>query len=292
MLTHLCGYDATEPSLQALEMARAMARAVGAKLIAVTVAVVPDSWHEPEFAHAASVRTESEGIATALRAEGTACEVIEASSAARGLHDAAMRHDAALVTIGVEHRGPLARIRPGTVAHHLLHGMPSAVLVVPPAGAQPVRTVGVGYDGTPESESALRVAAALAADLGAALRVLTVFDARPYEGLGTASVAYAADPNLAEQGAAVMRRTAEDAAASCQVPGGVSVEVLEGAPGRALVEAAHDGVDLLVAGSRSFGPLRAVLAGSVSHHLAEHAPCPVLLVPRGGLPIGTGHEAG
>lgn len=39
-------------------------------------------------------------------------------------------------------------------------------------------------------------------------------------------------------------------------------------------------VDLLVLGSRGYGPLTRVLLGSVSRRAAQDAPCPVLVVPR------------
>ncbi len=58
---------------------------------------------------------------------------------------------------------------------------------------------------------------------------------------------------------------------------------LQGAPGPVIVEACEEaGADLLVAGSRGYGPVLRVLLGSVSTHLAHHAPCPVLVVPRPG----------
>ena len=48
-------------------------------------------------------------------------------------------------------------------------------------------------------------------------------------------------------------------------------------PGRALVTAAK-GAWLVVVGSRGCGGLTGLLLGSVSSHLARHAPCPVLIV--------------
>jgi nucleotide-binding universal stress UspA family protein len=42
----------------------------------------------------------------------------------------------------------------------------------------------------------------------------------------------------------------------------------------------HD-TDLLVCGSRSYGPVRRVLLGSVSAALVRQASVPVLVVPRG-----------
>ena len=52
--------------------------------------------------------------------------------------------------------------------------------------------------------------------------------------------------------------------------------------GREATELALQGVDLdlLVVGSRGYGPLRRTLVGSVSDELVRTAPCPVL-VPRG-----------
>jgi nucleotide-binding universal stress UspA family protein len=53
--------------------------------------------------------------------------------------------------------------------------------------------------------------------------------------------------------------------------------VSEGSPGDVLVEAA-DGADLVVVGSRGRGGLRSALLGSVSSHVVQHAPCPVVIV--------------
>ena len=42
------------------------------------------------------------------------------------------------------------------------------------------------------------------------------------------------------------------------------------------------GVDLLVCGSRGYGPVRRVLLGTVAAALVRQASVPVLVVPRGG----------
>jgi hypothetical protein len=41
------------------------------------------------------------------------------------------------------------------------------------------------------------------------------------------------------------------------------------------------GLDLLITGSRGYGPLRAVVVGGVSGRLARAAACPVVVIPRG-----------
>ena len=42
-----------------------------------------------------------------------------------------------------------------------------------------------------------------------------------------------------------------------------------------------ENLDLIVCGSRGYGPLRAVLLGGVSRRLAADARCPVIVLPRG-----------
>ena len=54
---------------------------------------------------------------------------------------------------------------------------------------------------------------------------------------------------------------------------------LSGDPAPALA-AASAGLDLLIAGSRSYGPLGAVLLGAVTRRLVYAAQCPMMVVPR------------
>jgi nucleotide-binding universal stress UspA family protein len=52
-----------------------------------------------------------------------------------------------------------------------------------------------------------------------------------------------------------------------------------GDPADELATQASD-LDLLVIGSRGYGPLRSVLLGGVSAKVMRSAPCPVFVVPR------------
>lgn len=53
-----------------------------------------------------------------------------------------------------------------------------------------------------------------------------------------------------------------------------------GDPARIIVDASRH-LDLLVCGSRGYGPLPAVLLGSVSRRVASEAHCPVIVLPGG-----------
>jgi nucleotide-binding universal stress UspA family protein len=72
----------------------------------------------------------------------------------------------------------------------------------------------------------------------------------------------------------------KEAAAAYATQMDVSAELLEGNPADALEAHSRD-LDLLVLGSRGYGPLRAVLAGSVSLALMRSAETPIVITPRG-----------
>ena len=58
----------------------------------------------------------------------------------------------------------------------------------------------------------------------------------------------------------------------------IEERVVAGPPADALLTAATEG-DLLVVGSRGHGGFKGLLLGSVSQQVANHAPCPVVIVP-------------
>ena len=51
-------------------------------------------------------------------------------------------------------------------------------------------------------------------------------------------------------------------------------------PASVIVDAVREKADLIVLGSRAYGPVRRALLGSVSTAVIRHAPCPVLVTPR------------
>ena len=138
----------------------------------------------------------------------------------------------------------------------------------------------VGVDGSEAGAAALRFGEEEARLRGASLVAVHAWTFIPPTAVGDPGVIPIAATTLmgdldAERSAA--ERTLGDAVA--EVLGDVQVELVvsEGSPGDVLVEAAGN-ADLVVVGSRGHGGIRKALLGSVSSHVAGHAPCPVVIV--------------
>jgi nucleotide-binding universal stress UspA family protein len=181
--------------------------------------------------------------------------------------------------VGSPHRGALGRTFLGSVAENLLQGSSVPIAVAPRgyAASAPhdLGVVGVAFDGGAEATVALAHAVALAEGAGARLLILTVEAPNvPMPGL----TAYTPPPGFDAGG------LIEEALAV--VGGGVECEAkrLAGPIAPMLARACQSEVDLLVAGSRGYGPLGRVLLGSVTASLICKAPCPVLVVPRARTP--------
>ena len=67
----------------------------------------------------------------------------------------------------------------------------------------------------------------------------------------------------------------------CEALNGIAIEtrVVPGPAAEVIAEQA-EGADLIVIGSRGYGPQHSVLVGGVSRKIVDNAPCPVLVVPR------------
>ncbi len=128
----------------------------------------------------------------------------------------------------------------------------------------------VGHDGTPEADAALRAAEALALRSKALIDVLTVL-APPAVTPGP--VGYA--PSEPPQPDKILNQAIH----SVDERLGATGRRVDGPPARMLAGACED-ANLLVVGSRGYGPVLRVLLGSVSTRLIHIAPCPVLVIPR------------
>jgi nucleotide-binding universal stress UspA family protein len=96
----------------------------------------------------------------------------EARDVRQGLHDLARARDADLLVIGASRADEIYRDLVGDEARELLNDPPCAVAVAPAgycAHRAPLTTIGVAYDRAADSDHALAVARALAADAHARL---------------------------------------------------------------------------------------------------------------------------
>jgi nucleotide-binding universal stress UspA family protein len=231
-----------------------------------------------------------EHLRSALLAEGVAAEfhAVEHSTPARGLAAAIEELRPALIVLGSSSRTRAGHVMPGSTAERVIHGAPCPVAVVPRGHERPadgVRVVGAAVSPTPEGREALRAAALLARAAGARVRaVMALNPKRAAEQSPGMLAAQHHDREAAEDIAARHRLDAQDdlKAAIAELGPGVEVEtdVLYQHPAHALV-AASANLDLLVMGSRAYGPLRSVVLGGVSRKVAAAAGCPVLVLPRG-----------
>jgi nucleotide-binding universal stress UspA family protein len=153
-------------------------------------------------------------------------------------------------------------------------------------------TIVVGIDGSPGSDAALRWALEEARLRGSQVRVVYAYQlplTAPAEaGVGIAGPA--PHPVFSAEDVERLHAAAEKEAqgvieSSLQRAGdeaakGLSIEhaPLPGPPAQTLIEEGR-GATLLVLGSRGRGGFLGLLLGSVSQQVAQHPPCPVVILP-------------
>jgi nucleotide-binding universal stress UspA family protein len=194
-----------------------------------------------------------------------------APSPARGLTELAESEDADLVVVGSSAHAEPGRVRLERTAGRLLQGAPCAVAIAPGGLREQAdfRHIAVAYDDSPEARAALAVAYDVAAPSHAAVTLM-----RAFVPLGSDEL---------QREARLEAHAALDEAADA-APAGVNPQtvLLRGEPGIVIRGACEGIVDLLVTGSRSYGPIQRALLGSVSEALTEGASHPVIVVPRVG----------
>ena len=215
-----------------------------------------------------------EMLAREREATATEAELVTAidSPAGRGLQWLAEQVGAELLVVGSSHRGLLGRVFVGDQTNHALNGAPCAVGVAPlgyASTAHPFAVIGVGYDGSAESELALDAARKLSTAHGAGVKALLAvsFETVPY------------DKPIPTHWPDIVVRLLDDGRERLDALADVEGEVAYGWAGEELARFGRD-VDLLIVGSRSYGPLGRLLHGSTSSYLARHSRCPLLVLPR------------
>ena len=194
-------------------------------------------------------------------------------SVGRGLHELAEQREADLLVVGSRRRGIVETILTGEHTLASLNGAPCAVAIAPGGYSLKERrldTVGVGDDGSAESEQALQAARELAVRHRSAVSALSVVSLQSIP-TGNAGPA----PDWTE----LTARLIESERDRLGGLDGVDGDAVYGEPRDELVHFGQD-LDLLVVGSRGYGPLGRLFNGSTSTYLARHVACPLLVLPR------------
>jgi nucleotide-binding universal stress UspA family protein len=279
------GVDGTGSGLDAVALAVRLAQATGDPLL--VACVYPEGRRSSLDAAAAAHGPAGKALeaARALAEEATAeYRTVPSGSPARGLAELAEQEDAAMVVVGSHRSGAFGRVASGGTAERLLHGSGCPVAVAPRGYRQRVtdklRRIGVAFVDTPDGHEAVRRAADLAARSGLPLTLFSVVGVHV-----NWFVPEAVRPEE-ETVPAEVRKDYQEALdrALAGLPDGVQAtgELLYGEVVDELSMVAERGADLLVCGSRGYGPVRRVLLGTVSSALVRQASVPVLVVPRGG----------
>jgi nucleotide-binding universal stress UspA family protein len=274
----IIGVDGTARGEDAVVFGRQLAAFAGARTVLVNVFPFEDiGGRATSIAYRETLREASEEVLDAIRDRyglQATSRSLASTSPPRALHELAEKDGAGLIVVGSSHVGRARRVLPGTTGERLLHGSPCAIAVVPEGyreteHAAPQR-IGCAIDGSDEAMAALRGAAALASAFGAELEVIRAFapDVAPVDAVMLADLEVVARDQLDEAMKALPPA----------IPAGRVF--VERDPVRLLTERSHD-LDLLVMGSRGYGPLHAVLLGAVSGRVIRDAACPVIVVPRG-----------
>jgi nucleotide-binding universal stress UspA family protein len=206
---------------------------------------------------------------------------IVANTPGSGLHRQAEHQGADLIVVGSSRRGVIGRAMLGNDTRAALNGAPCAIAIASRGYAEhplPLAQIGVAYNGSPESAAALAKARELAAANRAEVYALEVVSIPTYAFTGLVPAAFGETVNT-------MMREAEARMDGLE---GVRARAVYGLAGEELALFSQE-LDLLVVGSRSYGPIKRLVAGSTSDYLERHARSSLLVLPRS---VTVGSDAG
>jgi nucleotide-binding universal stress UspA family protein len=271
----LVGVDGTANGRDAIALAAKLTDADGTLTLAHVHAGGFSPLHPVSSVVTGETHDASQSLLEQERAAfGLAAELVsvQAPKPGAGLHRQAERQDADLLVLGTSSRGAVGRVMLGDDTRAALNGSPCAVAVAArgyAANPAPIATIGVAYNGSAESDEALAKARELAAPAGAALRALEVVAIPTYAFTGAIapSIGDTIETMLAEANERVGRLPDVDGRAVY----GLAGEELAAFSGE---------LDLLIVGSRGYGPWRRLVLGSTSDYLQHNARCSLLVLPR------------
>ncbi|HSK60903.1 MAG TPA: universal stress protein [Actinomycetospora sp.] len=160
------------------------------------------------------------------------------------------------------------------------------------ARADGVGVVAAGWDGSAESEEAVRWAASLARRLGSALRVVWAWKVRDVWDTTVATADQVRSPSLAEMEDVARGRLTDVLTRLLGADVEVDVHLRQGPDSAGILLHAASDADLLVVGSRGRGRASSAVLGSVSARCVRESRVPVLVIPHALTSAAPAHAAG
>jgi nucleotide-binding universal stress UspA family protein len=270
----MVGVDDREGGRDAIALAEVLVPAGGQLTLVYVYTGDPHAWHGSLGVSDTDARERAlevlekaragAGVEAELRWQGS-------PSAGRGLHEVAEAIGADLLVVGSSRRGLIGRVLVRDDTRAALNGAPCAVAIAPAGYSERpfvMREIGVGYDASPESEHALKVARTLAAQHHTKLSAFQAVSIPAHLVHGRMTVDDAALDDLVQ-----------DARARVAALDDVEPHAAYGEPAEELALYSAS-LDLLIVGSRGYGPVGRLVHGSTSQHLARTARCPLLVLTR------------
>ncbi|HEU4703534.1 MAG TPA: universal stress protein [Conexibacter sp.] len=280
----LVGVDGTPSGRDATVLARALAVADDADVVLVGAYTDPLLPFPPGLRRDAHLGRDVERLLLSVREElapSARTHVKADLSPGRALCHVIPDEHADLLVLGSSRRAADGCTSVGRTGRQALHGAGCAIALAARGVADgdfSLRRIVVGVDRSPEADAALRIARALAGAAGAQLTAVSVVDDRLPATMAPAGMAVELiqwDELVSTHREQTERLLAE---LGERVPG-LETELRVGEPAEELAAAAA-GADLLVVGSRRWGPFSRLVVGSTGEELVRAAPCSLLLVPR------------
>jgi nucleotide-binding universal stress UspA family protein len=278
------GVDGREGGRDAVALAKLLVAPGGQLTLAHVGPSGPHAYRGASAAYEAPEAERAEALLETVREEtGVEAQLCwrGSSSVGRGLHELCELIGADLVAVGSSRRGLLGRVLIADDTSAALNGAPCSIAIAPTNYSQQpgaLREIGVGFDGSPESEHALSVGRMLAGASGAKLSALEAVSLPSNAFLGPGAV----DDTP--------RRLLEDARGRIAALGDVEPRASYGQPAEELALYSAS-LDLLIVGSRGYGPIGRLIHGSTSQQLAHSARCPLLVLARAATPSATDEAA-
>src|SRR3954468_20374695 len=292
----LSAFDPDAGDRAPVALGRVAADALAARLLVVVVhpgGSVPDRFARQEHA------PERAGVVAGMRATlphaGVEVRELAAPSPSAGLHAVMATERPVLAVLGSSRASAHGSVALGRTGQRVVDGAPCAVAVAPKEHAsRPLTRIAVAVLPSPEGREALRAATrppgaagrgprpprGLPGAAGAGLHAVMVLAGTPgvdeARDIAREIAPEAASPPDARDASSILG----PAIAAASGGSGLDTSVLVGDPVEALLRASEH-ADVLLLGSRAYGPPDAVGLGGVARRILDGARCPVVIVPRG-----------